>query len=204
MVGDFCSIILAGGKGRRLLKEKGFLKIGEKSILERMINVLSSIGGEIMLIGSLKKKPDFLRGVRLEEDIIKDKGPIGGIYTGLFLSGRDKNLFLAWDMPFIKRELILHLLEVSNGYDAVVPVVNGYEEPLLSIYSKNCLDAVKSSIERGELNLKSFYKDVDVRYIYEDELKIYDPHLLSFFNINEMDDLLEARRIYAEHRGSPV
>jgi molybdopterin-guanine dinucleotide biosynthesis protein A len=45
--------------------------------------------------------------------------------------------------------------------------------------------------------MTSYLGDVRVREVSETELRVHDPELRSFFNINTPEDLREARRLAA-------
>jgi molybdopterin-guanine dinucleotide biosynthesis protein A len=49
--------------------------------------------------------------------------------------------------------------------------------------------------EKEDLQVSHLLDAVKVRYINEDELDAYDPHHLSFFNINNKTDLARAKKL---------
>lgn len=122
-------------------------------------------------------------------------GPLGGIATGL--DAIDSwGIFVACDMPLLNARLFAYLwtlaIEQDNAgterWDAVVPMVNGFAEPLHALYHRRCLDAVVNSIARGERRATSFLSAVRVRYVQEEELLPYDEALHSFLNANTREE----------------
>jgi len=196
------SIILAGGKNLRLGKSKALETISGKSLIERVIERVEPLTNQILVITSGEKLdlPDACKAEILL-DIYPDKGPLGGIYTGLLASQSSHNIVVACDMPFLNTELLRYMIGLSCDFDAVVPrVEEGMIEPLHAIYSKSCLDNIKTRLERNQLGIHSFLNTVRVRYVELTESQKLDPQLLSFFNINDQSDLDRAITLAAKYR----
>jgi molybdopterin-guanine dinucleotide biosynthesis protein A len=87
------------------------------------------------------------------------------------------------------------MIEKSEGYDFILPKVNGFFEPLHAIYSHNCIAPIKSIMEQGKKVIIELFKYVKVRYIESGEVDRFDPEHLSFFNINTKEELALAREI---------
>lgn len=187
-------IILAGGKGKRFVPHKGFLKFGSGSLIQNIIKKLSSLFSEFYLVvndkESYKSEEAFL-----VKDKYPDKGPLGGIYSGL-LAANCKSFFCACDMPFINIKLVELMIENSSLYDVVVPYHKGKPEPLHAIYSPVCLEHIDDNLNKNCLKVISFYDRVKVCEL-RDEAVMLDPDGLSFFNINTEADFIEAKKIMA-------
>jgi molybdopterin-guanine dinucleotide biosynthesis protein A len=81
------------------------------------------------------------------------------------------------------------MLQLREGVDAVVPVLQGRPEPTHAVYSKACLPHMEQSLLSGQLKISGFYDQINVSYVSEDEIASLDPDFLSFFNVNTPDDL---------------
>jgi molybdopterin-guanine dinucleotide biosynthesis protein A len=92
-------------------------------------------------------------------------------------------------MPFLNEKLIRHMAGLSKEFEAVVPKIDWKMEPLHAIYSKGCIPTIKDLIEAGECMINRFFQRIRVRFLNEEELRIYDPLLRSFYNINRPDEL---------------
>jgi len=93
------------------------------------------------------------------------------------------------------------MLRLSRDYDAVVPQLEeGMIEPLHAIYSRDCLDNMKTRLESNALKVHFFLKTVHVRYIEREESRKLDPQLLSFFNINHQSDIERAIALAEKNR----
>jgi len=196
------SIILAGGKNLRLGRNKALETLDGKSLIEHVIERVEPLSERILIVTS-QEKFDLPVSVKAEmlADLYPDKGPLGGIYTGLAASRSLYNIVVACDMPFLNTELLRYMLGLSRDYDAVVPrLEEGMIEPLHSIYSRGCLDNMQKRLESNELKVHSFLKTVRVRYIEREESQKLDPELLSFFNINHQSDIERAISLAKKNR----
>ncbi len=191
------AIILAGGKGIRLKRDKTALIIHGKPILNLIIAKLNCLNfREIILIYGTDPKL-FPLPVRMVGDLIPGSGVLGGIFTGLTCSGTDLNFFIACDMPFPQVNLMKYILQLagSKNYDCVVPADGGYREPLFAVYRKTCLPVIKEQLEGKNLRIAPIFYRLKTREVSGTELDQLDPRRLSFFNINTPDDLQKAEEI---------
>ena len=189
-------MVLAGGGGLRLGREKALENLGEISLLERVLLQLSFLDSDILLVTAKELSRPWLEGyprLKVVSDIYPGKGPLGGIYTGLELSNSFYNVIVACDMPFLNRALLGYMAGVSAGYDLVVPRLKGLVEPLHAVYSKACLASIEGLLKQGVLGIRELFRLVRVRYVEAEEIDRFDPEHLSFFNINTRADLARAR-----------
>ncbi|MBM2824749.1 MAG: molybdenum cofactor guanylyltransferase [Dehalococcoidales bacterium] len=188
------SIILAGGKNRRLGRNKALETINGKSVIERVIERLAPLTAQLLIVTS-PEQADILKvgKASILFDLYPGRGPLAGIYTGLLAAQSAQSIVVACDMPFLNTGLLSYMVELSAGFDAVVPSLNeGMVEPLHAVYAKSCLDSIKERLEHNQLGVNSFFDAVHVRYVERAECERLDPQLLSFFNINYPSDLERA------------
>jgi len=200
---EVTSIVLAGGKNLRLGRSKALEVIGGKSLIERVIERLEPITNQFLIVTS-REKSEFPTSNEIEvlTDIYPERGPLGGIYTGLLASRSSRSIAVACDMPFLNNELLSYMIDLLQDFDAVVPRwQNGMLEPLHAVYAKSCLDTMKTRLENERLGIHRFLNEINVRYIEEEECRQFDLELLSFFNINRPSDLKRATKLVAERGG---
>jgi len=197
---NISSIILAGGKSTRMGHDKILETIGNTSLLEQVISCIDPLSNNIIIV-TVKERtfPQLANRPRIKivSDILPGQGSLGGIYTGLVNSDSFYNLVCAADMPFVNVTLLKYLIGMSEGYDFVLPRVNGLLEPLHAIYSKNCIAPIESILKEGKKVIIELIKHVKVRYIETEEVDKIDPEHLSFFNINTKEELELAKKIAA-------
>lgn len=194
------AIILAGGKCRRFNHSpKAFLNINGSLIIERMLKVLKGEFNEIIVVTNTLSTYEYL-GVPLVKDLIEGLGPLGGIYSGLVNSSSNYNFVFACDMPFINPDLIRHMINITQGYDIIIPKLNGLFEPLHAVYSKNCIGPIERQLKRGNLKIIDFFKEVKVKEVAEIEIGQFLPER-AFVNINTPTDYKKfsaEEKIYAQ------
>ena len=189
-------IVLAGGYGLRLGRNKALEAVGERSLLDWVLSRLSFLDSDILLV-TTKELPytrliDYPR-LRVVSDIYPGKGPLGGIHTGLKFASAARSLVVACDMPFLNRGLLRYMIELSAGFDLVIPRLGELVEPLHAVYSKACLAPIERLLEQGILSVRELFGLVRVRYVETEEIDRFDPEHLSFFNVNTKSDLARAR-----------
>lgn len=185
--------ILAGGENRRIPYIKGLLKVNGLTIIERNLNILKEIFHRVV-ISTNSPEIYFPFGVPLIGDIIKERGPMAGIFSVLVSAWVNPVFVIACDMPFVKKELIVYMkdrfeeLSLRNDIDAMVPRFNGEVEPLFGIYNPSIKDRVEESLKAGQKGLYVFLQNINTVYIEEQEIRDIDPDGLSFVNINTLED----------------
>ncbi len=198
---DISCIVLAGGGGLRLGRNKALENMGNTSLLERIVSNLGLFNSDIVIVTASKQSlPQFISqpALRVIADTYPGKGPLGGIYTGLVASDSWYNLVVACDMPFLNQALLRYMIQLADGFDLVVPRLGSMIEPLHAVYSKGCLTPIENMLKQGNLKVADLFTLVRVRYVEAKEINQFDPNHLSFFNINTETDLKTARELGGE------
>jgi len=191
---DIGIIILAGGKSKRFGSDKALSVFQGKPLIQTVIEVAEKIASNIIIITNSPGKMDFIPYSKFT-DLIPGTGSLGGLYTGLHYSGKDLNLVLPCDMPFISQDCIRFLIESTDGNDITVPFHQNKYEPLCAVYSKKCLPFIKDQIETGDFQIFQFYDKVKTKRLnFSNELPFYQKNL--FLNINTKRDL---ENIFGNH-----
>ena len=191
-VSDATAVILAGGMSRRLGRNKALEPFEGEPLIRRVISRMRQVGDSLIVVVNDPERAaelDLPDDVPAAVDRYPGMGSLGGILTGLVTAPTEWSTFCACDMPFLNPQLYRHLLSLREGFDAVVPVVDGRPEPTHAVYSRACIEPIRKRVIAEDLKISSFFGDVRVRLIPEDEVRRLDPDLLSFFNINTQQDL---------------
>lgn len=189
-------IILAGGKSSRMGKDKSFILFSGRPLIEVLIDKISPLFKDLIIVTNkpyLYQKYD----IRTEVDIVKDSGPLAGIYTGLVSSRDSYNFIFACDMPFLNQDLIQYMVEETKGgdYDVVVPEYKGRLQPLCAIYSKKCIEPIENELSRNNLKIRDFLQYVKVRVINEKEISRFISSQSLFANINTPQDIQYCQKL---------
>ncbi len=195
---DISCIVLAGGRGLRLGRNKTVVTVGKRTLLQWVVSHLSLFNCDIIIVTANKQSlPEFIDypKMRMVTDVYPGKGSLGGIYTGLATSDSFHNLVVACDMPFLNQALLSYMIRLSVNFDLVIPRLGNKVEPLHAVYSKDCLAPIEGLLKQGNLKIIDFFDLVRVRYVETEEINKFDPKHLSFFNINTEADLKAAREL---------
>lgn len=186
------AVVLVGGEARRANgQEKYFFMYQGRTFIERLVDSLEEVVDEIILVA---KNPEQCRrfqriqGIRCITDIRGGIGPIGGLHAGSLAAQGEFIFVSACDMPCINPAVIEHLFDSIDNYDAVIPQWDpDMLEPLHAVYRRTALLTYLES--HDSLSLRAMVRNLSARYVPVDELKILDPSLKTFTNINKLEDL---------------
>lgn len=194
MIADLTVAILAGGHSSRMGTDKSFVRVLGRPLIEDILAQVSGLGAETLIVTNRLSDYAYL-GVPLFSDVLPEKGALGGLYSALHSATQRHVLCIACDMPFVVQPLLDYLISLIPEADAVVPRLAGEAEPFRAVYARNCLGPIRRALDAGRMRVISFFPEVRVRYVDEDEINRLDPRHLSFFNVNTPDDLEQARRL---------
>lgn len=189
---DVTGVILVGGKSSRIGRDKAFLPIGGIPVFERVLEVLRKPMKEVILVGDRPER--FAKyGLPVYPDLYPGSS-LGGLYTGLSVSGTSCIFAASCDLPFASGGLLRYMISLREGYDVVVPMTSGSPEPLFALYSKDCLDPMKELLESGNFRIFDFYPRVRVRCVQGAELLPFDRSGSAFVNVNTPEEYARALR----------
>lgn len=202
MIHPCTGVILSGGLNTRFSgKDKSFIRLGNKYILDSIYSVFQNLFDEIILVTNNPK--DYIHwNVIIATDIFPIRSSLTGLHSGLHYATNFYSFFVACDTPFIKKELIEAIVNQINSHaDAIVPETAKGFEPLFAVYSKKCLKPIEQQLKENKLKVRSFLNKVRTKYFPENRIREIDPDLDSFFNINTPDDLSIAKKMLKKYTG---
>ncbi len=189
-------IILAGGTSRRMPGDKAFMEVAGRRVIDIQLEVIDGLFDRILIVANAGRVEQLEAyrplGIEVVEEPVSGKGPLGGILSGLMLSGAEENFVLACDMPFVKRGAIEYVMGKLHGFQVAVPRAPGGLEPLHAAYRSSCRAAIEEQLSAGSLKVTGFYERVKVNEIPWEELKRFDPSGRMLLNINSPEDMKRA------------
>ena len=191
------AIVLSGGKSSRMGKNKAFLEVGSKRILDHIVDTLQTLipTENIILVTNSPQDYAYLR-IKTVTDLIAGLGPLSGIHAGLYYTEKYYNLVVACDMPFISVELAQILFEEAAGFDVAVPKIEEKLHPLFAVYAKNCLKPIEKALKKGIYQVAAVYPELKVNYVNLQDLSLGEVDLEKVLvNVNTPEDLEKAKRI---------
>jgi molybdopterin-guanine dinucleotide biosynthesis protein A len=195
------AVILAGGKSRRMGRNKALMDFGGEVLIRRVYRMLKDEFDEVLISANDGGAYDFL-GAPVIRDTFEAGGSLAGIHAGLSHSSSESIFVAACDMPFLNVDLVRFLGSFADDYDVVVPVNPKGFEPLHAFYSKNCLPHIERQMDEGNLKVLDFYDKVRTREIRPEEMREHDPDNLSPFNINTQEKFELALAKLEEMKGA--
>lgn len=175
-------LILAGGKSSRMKKDKSQLPWQDSTTLTHMLTNSYVYPFERTVISANRiiepqELPDFIRKktkqrkhtteyihlsdkrrLSVVSDLYTDCGPLGGMEAAMRLYPSDCWLILAVDLPFYDFSRLPALLAVDTPeYDAVIPVINGRENPLAALYKGRVYEKIRTALADGDYRVRKIY-----------------------------------------------
>ena len=190
--------ILAGGRARRLGGlNKASLRLGAGRIIDRQLAVLRQVVDNVFMVAP-DAGPFADLGLAVVPDAIADAGALGGIYTAVVASPRERTLVVACDLPFLSAALLERMVGDGEG-DLVIPHGPRGYEPLCAVYARGCAEPNRRQIARGDLRASGVPDAVrgalHVVEIGPEVLAALDPDGLMFVNVNTPHDYERARSL---------
>lgn len=182
--------VMAGGRSRRMGRDKAWIDVGGSPLIQRVIDVLAAVADEVIVVANEPRYATL--GRRVVPDRFPDGGALGGIATGVGAATHDTVLVAACDMPFLDAAVWRSLLAAQAGADVVVPMIGDEHQTLHALYTRACLPAMERALAAGRMRVISFFDEVRVRRLPEELLRAVDPTLRSFTNVNTPEELAAA------------
>lgn len=193
--GMITGAVLAGGKSLRFGRNKALQEFEGRRLFEWAVESLRPFCDPVLVVAN-DTEPYLDAGLTVAMDVVPHQGPLGGIHTALLFSLSDWVMVKATDMPFLAPALASLLIDLKEGFDAVVPKLNDGYEPLLALYNRRCLPAISHRLGSPDTHkVIGFFKNIRLRTVAEEEWRETDPEALSFRNINTPSDLAELHGI---------
>ena len=180
-------VILAGGRGKRLGRDKSRLTLGGgENLLTRTINLMSHLLPRVTVVGRETVEAEYFLDDR------PGSGPVGAVTTALHQI-KTACLVLPCDLPFMDEPTLTALIEGWRQRPAgtlLTTFVNwetGYRESLISIYEPGALTYFESCLARDLLKITLVVPEV-----YHHLISYSSDEALPFFSINHPADYLVA------------
>ncbi len=142
-------LVLAGGKSRRMGKDKGLLDYFGKSQRNYTVELLEKLNLQTFL--SVRKE-QLVEGTSTIEDTFLGIGPFGAICSAFQSNPNAAWLVLATDLPFVDEKVILQLLEKRNP-SKIATAIKGknkrFPEPLITIWEPKAYPLLLSFLAQG-------------------------------------------------------
>ena len=194
---NILGIILAGGKSSRFGEDKSTVKLGNKTLLDHIVNKIENEFNEILVISNNKELSFQNKKIQVIEDCIKGQlGPLVGILTAMKWVKENKKDY-RWvasfpcDTPFFDINLTNKLKLKTNNTSKKLIFLNS-EKKRHNIFGAWSIDL----IEILENDLKKNFRKVEIwadKIGYE-SININIEKFDKFLNINTKKDFEKAKK----------
>jgi molybdopterin-guanine dinucleotide biosynthesis protein A len=182
---DVTCLILCGGRSKRMGRPKAFLPYGGTTMVNHILSTVRDLFAETFLVANEPESfEDF--DVDVVKDILPYRGPLGGILSGLLVSQHSHAFVVACDMPLIDPKVVREMCSKRNEHDVIVASHEDGIEPLLGVYSKNCIRPLEESLFNGDLSLRDFLSGLSSSTYEIDDGE--SRNLPCYFNVNTPQD----------------
>ena len=198
---DRSAIILATDSQGKFSEDKGLLKVDNKPLLNYVVDAVKGVVGEVVVVTASKEQSDLYAKVVSSANVQfaaaadQPQGSLAAALTGFEAAKGDYSLVLPFDAPFVSKEVVSLLFELSGGKSAVVPRWPGCEiESLHAVYHTGlALEAAEKALAAGEVNADAIAGCLrGVRYVSTMVIEQLDPDFRTFFRVLTPLDLKKA------------
>ena len=191
--------ILAGGKSKRMGKDKLFLELNNKMLIEHTVDKVQKRLRNIIIITNQKNEYFLKKKLTTVNDCIEGQlGPLVGILTAM--KWAKKNLKeCSWiatfpcDTPFFPETIIQKFIEKSKEKDSLLVCASshGRKHNIFGLWSLDLYDKLEDDLINNNIRKVQDWTEKHKINNVEFKFEKYDP----FFNINTLDDLKNATKI---------
>lgn len=194
---DITGVLLAGGKSRRMGKDKRNLILQGETLFDRALDVLVETFKEVMVVLGADDFPVKYDKVRVVNDLIPNRAAAGGLYTALYYASTPRVFVVACDMPFLNPEVIRYMASQSLDADITLAELAHGLQTMHAVYSKSCQPHLELMVKSEKLRVQSLLdvSSLQIRKITESDIFPIDKNLRSFMNLNSPADYEMARKM---------
>lgn len=184
------AIVLAGGQSTRMGFDKQLLRIHERRLMDSIVKNLKEEFQDIIIVSNRPELyGDFEETVI--EDILKFKGPLGGMHAGFSIAKSKYAFVVACDMPRINMDYVKHMKKILDEENSLgcVTQYGDWIEPFSAFYSVDLADRIEKYLRTGRRSINGMIKDLNISYVPEDEARKFSPNWDMFLNLNTRNDV---------------
>ena len=156
-------LVVCGGQSSRMGVDKSRLIYRQKEQRFEVYDMLKNLCDEVIISCNneqIKSTPSHITAIADNEEY-DGIGPIAALLTAFDKFQDHDFLVVGIDYPFLTAADLEHFITNTkrNGMAAAFYNTEGFYEPLLSWYSKNCGNALRQMFKNGEYSLQRFLRD---------------------------------------------
>ena len=191
--------ILAGGQSKRMGKDKLFLEINNKKLIEYSIDKVKKYLKDLIIVTNSNNEFFSKNKLTTVSDCIEGQlGPLVGILTAMKWAKENSNKY-SWiatfpcDTPFFPETIIQKFIEKSKEKDSLLLCASshGRKHNIFGLWSIELYEKLHDDLINNKIRKVQDWIEKNKITNVEFNFKEYD----LFFNINTLDDLEAAKKI---------
>jgi len=191
--------ILAGGQSKRMGKDKLFLELDNKKLIEHTIDKVKKYLKKIIIITNQDNEFFSKNNLTTVKDTIEGQlGPLVGILTAMKWAKENLSK-CSWiatfpcDTPFFPESIIKRFIEESEKKESLILCASshGRKHNIFGLWSLDLYDKLKDDLINKKVRKVQDWTEKNKIKNLEFKFKDYDP----FFNINTEEDLEFAKKL---------
>ena len=194
--------ILAGGQSKRMGKDKLFLELNNKKLIEHTIDKVKKYLKKVIIITNQDNEFFSKNNLITVKDCIEGQlGPLVGILTAMRWAKENLSK-CSWiatfpcDTPFFPESIIESFIEESEKKESLILCASshGRKHNIFGLWSLDLYDKLKDDLINKKVRKVQDWTEKNKIKNLEFKFKDYDP----FFNINTEEDLEFAKKLSAK------
>ena len=191
--------ILAGGQSKRMGKDKLFLELNNKKLIEHTIDKVKKYLKEVIIVTSQENEFFSKNNLTTVKDCIKGQlGPLVGILTAMKWA-KENLTNCSWiatfpcDTPFFPESIIKDFIKESKKRESLILCASshGRKHNIFGLWSLDLYDKLQEDLINAKIRKVQDWTEKNKIKNLEFKFKDYDP----FFNINTLEDLKFAKKL---------
>ena len=191
-------LLLAGGKSRRLGKDKRLIPYRGVPLVLHAYRLLQRATERVLVLIADTRDREVLQGVLEPQtqflfDPIPGEGPLGALAGALGHIPGDFGLLLSTDLPRITSSLLEGLIALGETEpDGVIPLWKDRLQVTCALYHRRLEPLLAHAFRNGERSisrwLKGHERELNIRWVPEEEWQAWAPSE-AFQGVNTLEDL---------------
>jgi len=191
--------ILAGGQSRRMGKDKLFLELNNKKLIEHTIEKVNKYLKQAIIVTNQNNEFFIKNNLTVVKDCIEGQlGPLVGILSAMKWAKENSNKY-SWiatfpcDTPFFPESIIKSFIEESEKKESLLlcASTHGRQHNIFGLWSLDLYDKLRNDLVNKKIRKVQDWTEKNKIKKLEFKFKDYDP----FFNINTEEDLEFAKKL---------
>jgi len=194
---NILGVVLAGGKSLRFGQDKSQVKLGDKILIDYILNEIIDQFNEILVIAN--KQITFMNSKKISiiNDYQKDLGPLGGVLTAMKWIQNNKKTYnwistFPTDTPFFTKKELIKFYKNINYTESKLFFMKSRNtrHNIFGLWSIDLINSLEKDLLNNEKKVETWANKKGVRTI-EIDFNDKDP----FFNINTIEDYEKAKEM---------